>query len=45
MAKGANLNSYLKKQRRKRSGVHSKTKHSRSHSSPLYKKKYRGQGR
>jgi hypothetical protein len=28
-----------------RPGVHAKTKHSNQKSSPLYKKKYRGQGR
>jgi len=45
MAQGANLSSYLKKPKRKRSGVHSKTKYSRSHSSSFYRKKYKGQGR
>jgi|TARA_R110002020_G_scaffold238482_1_gene451020 hypothetical protein len=45
MAKGINLLSYRKKQKRKRPGVHAKTKTSRSKSSLFYKKKYRGQGK
>lgn len=31
--------------RKKRKGIHSKTKTSKTKSSKLYKKKYRGQGR
>ncbi len=45
MAKGINLLSYREKPKRRRPGVHAKTKTSRSKSSSLYKKKYRGQGR
>jgi len=36
---------YLKTNRKKRKGIHSKTKTSKTKSSRLYKKKYRGQGR
>lgn len=35
----------VKSKRRKRKGVHSKNKISRSKNSKFYKKKYRGQGR
>ena len=35
----------MEKPRRKRPGVHSKTKTSRSKNATNYKKKYRGQGR
>jgi hypothetical protein len=45
MAKGANLFSYREKPKRKRPGIHSKTKSSRSKSSKLYIKKYKGQGK
>jgi len=44
MAKGQ-VNSYSPNPRRKRKGVHSKTKRSKLKTSKLYKKKYRGQGR
>lgn len=36
---------YFKKNRKKRPGVHSKTKTSKCVSSKHYKKRYRGQGR
>jgi len=39
------LSPYREKQRKKRPGVHSKCKTSRSKNSVNYKKKYRGQGR
>ena len=45
MARGINLHSYSKKTKKKRPGVHSKSKSSRSKSSKLYVKKYRGQGK
>tara|TARA_R110000796_G_scaffold106472_1_gene216865 strand:+ start:476 stop:613 length:138 start_codon:yes stop_codon:yes gene_type:complete len=45
MAKGINLQSYSKTRKRRRPGVHSKCKISRSKSSPFYVKKYRGQGK
>jgi hypothetical protein len=35
----------FEKKRKKRPGIHSKTKHSRSKGSRNYKKAYRGQGR
>jgi len=38
-------NTYVDKQSVKRPGVHAKTKTSKSTSSKLYKKSYRGQGR
>ena len=44
MAKGQ-VNSYSPNPRRKRKGVHAKTKRSKLKTSRLYKKKYRGQGR
>ena len=43
MARGINLQSYNKKSKKRRPGVHSKSKNSRSKSSKLYVKKYRGQ--
>ena len=45
MARSINLSSFRKRHKRKRPGVHAKTKTSRSKPSSLYKKKYRGQGR
>ena len=36
---------YWEKAKRKRKGIHSKTKNSSQKSSKNYKKKYRGQGR
>jgi hypothetical protein len=37
--------SYVTSNKRKRKGVHSKTKTSKTKTSKLYKKKYKGQGR
>lgn len=47
MAKKASFgtNTWWEKPKKKRPGVHSKTKTSRSKHSKNYKKKYRGQGR
>ncbi len=45
MKKNLNLSGFRKKPRRKRPGVHAKTKTSRSKPSLNYKKKYKGQGR
>lgn len=45
MARIVNLSSFRKKHKRRRPGVHAKTKTSRSKSSRFYKKKYKGQGR
>ena len=39
------IGNYLEKPKKKRPGVHAKTKHSRSKSSKNYVKTYRGQGR
>jgi len=39
------LSNYSGKPKKKRPGVHAKTKTSRSKNSKHYKKKYRGQGR
>ncbi len=39
------IGNYLEKPKKKRPGVHAKTKHSRSKSSKNYVKPYRGQGR
>ena len=36
---------YLKEEKKKKKGVHSKNKNSKSKASKFYKKKYRGQGR
>jgi len=36
---------FLKKKRKKRKGVHAKTKTSKHKGSKLYKKRYRGQGK
>jgi hypothetical protein len=44
MARGLVTN-HITSHRKKRPGVHSKTKHSRSKGSKHYKKKYRGQGK
>ncbi len=45
MAKSFGISSIYKTQRKKRPGVHAKTKNSNSKSSKNYVKKYRGQGR
>ena len=44
MGKG-NHNSYSPEKRKKRKGVHAKSKSSKLKTSKLYKKKYKGQGR
>lgn len=45
MAKSINAGgAYLSKSKKKRPGVHAKTKSSKSKNSKLYKKRYRGQG-
>jgi hypothetical protein len=38
-------NAFKPKKRKKRPGVHAKTKTSKGRESPNYKKKYRGQGK
>jgi hypothetical protein len=45
LAKGINLSSYLEKPKKKRPGIHAKTKSSRSKNSKNYLKTYRGQGK
>lgn len=45
MAKVSNTSSKLEKSNVSRPGIHAKTKTSKSKTSKLYKKKYRGQGR
>lgn len=45
MAKVSIDSGYKSKPRRKRPGIHSKTKQSGIKSSKLYKKQYKGQGR
>ena len=45
MAKKINIYQYIKKPKRKRPGVHAKSKTSNLKSSKNYVKKYRGQGR
>lgn len=45
MAKGINLGTYLDKPKKKRPGVHSKTKSSKLKGSKNYRKAYRGQGK
>ena len=42
--KGLTLKDYIKKARKKRPGVHAKTKHSNNKQSKHYAKKKRGQG-
>jgi len=44
MAKGLTLGNYLKKPKKKRPGVHAKSKTSKLKSSKNYKKTYIGQG-
>ncbi len=45
MAKGINLGSYVSRPKRKRSGVHAKSKTSKLKTSKNYAKQYRGQGK
>tara|TARA_B100000900_G_scaffold306277_1_gene264920 strand:- start:2001 stop:2138 length:138 start_codon:yes stop_codon:yes gene_type:complete len=45
MARGFGINSVWYKPKKKRPGVHAKSKTSNSKTSRNYKKKYRGQGR
>ena len=45
MAKGINLGSYIEKPRKKRPGIHSKSKTSKLKNSKNYAKPYRGQGK
>ena len=45
MAKGINLGTYLDKPKKKRPGVHSKSKSSKLKGSKNYRKAYRGQGK
>ncbi len=45
MAKKTNIITYISKPRKKRKGVHAKTKTSRLKSSKNYVKPYKGQGR
>jgi len=45
MARNLNYSGAFEKTKKKRPGVHAKTKNSRSKNSKNYKKPYRGQGR
>ena len=45
MAKGLALGNYFDRPKKKRPGVHAKSKSSKLKSSKLYKKTYRGQGK
>ena len=45
MAKGLALGTYFERPKKKRPGVHAKSKSSKLKSSKLYKKTYRGQGK
>lgn len=45
MAKIQSSTFYISNPRKKRKGIHSKTKTSKTKTSKLYKKKYRAQGR
>jgi hypothetical protein len=45
MAKGLTLGNYIDKPKKKRPGVHAKSKTSKLKSSRNYKKLYRGQGK
>ena len=45
MAKGLTLGNYFATPKKKRKGVHAKTKQSKSKGSQHYKKPYRGQGK
>lgn len=45
MAKGLTLGNYIGKPKKKRPGVHAKSKSSKLKTSRIYKKGYRGQGK
>jgi len=45
MAKGINLGNYMERPKRKRPGVHAKSKSSKLKNSRNYVKAYRGQGK
>ena len=45
MAKGIVTGNYMDKPKKKRKGVHAKTKQSKSKNAKHYKKAYRGQGK
>lgn len=45
MAKGLTLGNYIDRPKKKRPGVHAKSKQSKLKSSRNYKKAYRGQGK
>jgi len=45
MARGLTLGNYLERPKRKRPGVHAKSKSSKVKGSKNYRKAYRGQGR
>lgn len=45
MARGLTVGNYLERPKRKRPGVHAKSKTSKLKSSKNYKKSYKGQGR
>ena len=45
MAKGINLGNYMEKPKKKRPGVHAKSKSSKIKNSRNYVKAYRGQGK
>jgi len=45
MAKGLTLGNYVDKPRKKRNGVHAKSKSSKIKTSKNYRKAYRGQGK
>ena len=45
MARGLTVGNYLERPKRKRPGVHAKSKTSKLKSSKNYKKAYRGQGK
>jgi hypothetical protein len=45
MAKGLNLGNYIKQPKKKRPGVHAKSKTSKLKTSKNYQKKYKGQGK
>lgn len=45
MAKGLTLGNYVDKPKKKRPGVHAKSKTSKIKSSKNYQKRYRGQGK
>jgi hypothetical protein len=45
MKKQTSIKVHLVKPKKKRKGIHSKTKHSKSKNSKNYKKSYKGQGK